>query len=111
MLIIFMSLASNPCAKDIYRILADDKKNKGVGVELGQIEKQLLQRYPVAEINRRLGEMKIVGALGEHWARGTDGRWRTKYEIGKQTEWSALFAAVLGYDAEALGIPAYLADK
>jgi hypothetical protein len=112
MLIIFMSLISKPCAKDIYRILADDKKNKGMGVELGQIEEQLLPRYPVVEINRIFGEMKIVGILKERgWATVAGEGRRMKYEIGDQSEWSALFASTLGYDAEELGIPAYLADK
>jgi hypothetical protein len=111
MLIIFMSLVSNPCAKDIYRILADDKKNNGDGVEFNQLKDKLIQKYEVREIAKLAGEMELVGVVSKGWVKDADGRKHMKYTPGCQTEWSALFANTLGYDPIALGIPADLANK
>jgi len=106
-----MSLVSKPCAQDIYRILADDKKKNGNGVDLDQIKEELAPRYHTREIATMLGEMELLGVADTGWAKGEDERYHRKYTISNKTEWSALFANTLGYDPIALGIPENLANK
>lgn len=106
-----MALVENPCAREIYRILADDKKNKDEGVDFGTIKTHLAPVYQASEIGKMLGEMEMMGVASKKWGKNADGRSCMKYEVSKETEWSALFARTLGYDPVALGIPEDLANK
>jgi hypothetical protein len=106
-----MALVENPCAREIYRILADDKLNKDEGVDFGTIKTHLAPVYQASEIGKMLGEMEMIGVASRKRDNDTGERSPTKYEVSKETEWSALFARTLGYDPIALGIPEDIANK
>lgn len=105
-----MSLVSKECPRAIYKLLADKYLEDEGGLSLPELSRILTPRFEKLELVKYLVDMGMVGIVKREWA-SSNGLRREVYKIGNQTEWSALFANVLGYDTTNLGIPAYLADK